>query len=540
MLVNGRYPGPAIVADWGDWLEITVYNRLTNKNGTAIHWHGIQQIGTNRMDGTPGAVQCPIPPGGKMTYRWRATQYGTSWYHSHFALQYTNGVVGPLIINGPTSANYDNEYTLMLSDWFHRDAFALFYGAIFGPNPAPDTKLLNGRWKFPCSATDPKCVPSAGAYSEFQFQRGKKYKLRLINPSTSNTMSFWIDGHSNFTVVAVDFVPVEPFQVSSINLAIAQRCDIIVEANADISQQTNFWIRMTRCGVESCPLPGDFDHTRAGIIRYDFRSREDPPPTPPSCPNFGACLDLPFQLIKPIVRKQVPPPPPDLLHEFYPAFGSWPNDSVPFAQSAGHRWNLGKSTFQIDWQKPSLTHLGLESKYGIPKEPFPPSYQVMNLATQGQWTYFVIVANFVSTDPAKLAIPINHPIHLHGHDFSVLAQVTGQTYNPNSPPEFSLENPARRDTAMLPGSGFLVIGFETKNPGAWLLHCHIAFHASAGFAIQILELPDQILSTEYPDTGAGDFERKEYRDQCQAWRASWKKSPWRPDFDKVPESGAKV
>jgi FtsP/CotA-like multicopper oxidase with cupredoxin domain len=27
--------------------------------------------------------------------------------------------------------------------------------------------------------------------------------------------------------------------------------------------------------------------------------------------------------------------------------------------------------------------------------------------------------------------------------------------------------------AMLPGGGWLVIGFITDNPGAWLMHCHI-------------------------------------------------------------------
>ena len=39
----------------------------------------------------------------------------------------------------------------------------------------------------------------------------------------------------------------------------------------------------------------------------------------------------------------------------------------------------------------------------------------------------------------------------------------------------------------LPGLGHVVIAFKTDNPGAWLMHCHIALHASTGLALQIME-----------------------------------------------------
>lgn len=32
-----------------------------------------------------------------------------------------------------------------------------------------------------------------------------------------------------------------------------------------------------------------------------------------------------------------------------------------------------------------------------------------------------------------------------------------------------------------------MIAFKTDNPGTWIVHCHIAFHAAFGLAIQILE-----------------------------------------------------
>jgi FtsP/CotA-like multicopper oxidase with cupredoxin domain len=86
--------------------EITVKNNLPF-NGTTIHWHGLRQLGTLEMDGVNGVTQCPIAPGDSYTYKFRAMQYGTTWYHSHYSLQYGDGLLGPLTIFGPSSANYD-------------------------------------------------------------------------------------------------------------------------------------------------------------------------------------------------------------------------------------------------------------------------------------------------------------------------------------------------------------------------------------------------------------------------------------------------
>ena len=52
-----------------------------------------------------------------MTYRFQATQYGTSWYHAHFSLQLANGLFGPIVIHGPTTTNYDVDLgPVMLQD----------------------------------------------------------------------------------------------------------------------------------------------------------------------------------------------------------------------------------------------------------------------------------------------------------------------------------------------------------------------------------------------------------------------------------------
>lgn len=42
----------------------------------------------------------------------------TSWYHSHYSAQYGDGVVGPIVIAGPATSNYDVDLGAMpINDW---------------------------------------------------------------------------------------------------------------------------------------------------------------------------------------------------------------------------------------------------------------------------------------------------------------------------------------------------------------------------------------------------------------------------------------
>jgi Multicopper oxidase len=95
-LFDNIYPGPWLQACWGDTVQVTVNNHMKH-NGTSIHWHGIRQLKTMHMDGVNGITQCPIAPGKSFTYRWKALQYGSAWYHSHYSMQYADGLVGPLV-----------------------------------------------------------------------------------------------------------------------------------------------------------------------------------------------------------------------------------------------------------------------------------------------------------------------------------------------------------------------------------------------------------------------------------------------------------
>lgn len=155
------------------------------------------------------------------------------------------------------------------------------------------------------------------------------------------------------------------------------------------------------------------------------------------------------------------------------------------------RWYLNSTTFQVEWDDPTLLQVyDNVTSYNT-------SSGVIQLADADKWAYIII--------ETTQAVP--HPIHLHGHDFFVLAQGTG-TYN--SSDLGSLTNPPRRDTAMLPGSGYLVIAFETDNPGVWLMHCHIGWHTEEGFALQFIERYSEIASLVDYDT---------MNSTCAAWKS---------------------
>ena len=95
-MFNGQFPGPLLEACWGDTINVTIVNNMTF-NGTSIHWHGIRQWRTMHMDGVNGITQCPIAPGDSFNYVWKVMQYGSSWYHSHYSVQYADGLQGPIV-----------------------------------------------------------------------------------------------------------------------------------------------------------------------------------------------------------------------------------------------------------------------------------------------------------------------------------------------------------------------------------------------------------------------------------------------------------
>ncbi|TKA33408.1 hypothetical protein B0A54_14105 [Friedmanniomyces endolithicus] len=430
LVANGAFPGETIEANWGDWIEVKVTNGLTVE-GTAIHWHGQLQIGTPYMDGTPGVTQCPIAPGKTFVYRFRASLYGTSWWHGHYSAQYVNGLSGATIIHGPASDNnYDIDLgPVLLSDWFHdyennliEDIFYATPSGIPHFPPESNNMLINGKNNYPCQNTTLPCTPNAGL-ATFKFETGKTHRLRLINHAAEALLFFSIDGYT-MTVIANDFVPIEPYETDLVQMGVGQRTDVLVKGKDNA--QESVYMRVTEgpsgigpAGQTGCSLNTGVSIAAKAPIYYQAADTT-------LLPNTTSAIN---------------------------------GSRYLFPQNCG------------DYNDPIL----YEAKLG----------NTDNFTTQRQ-VYDMGNSTVLRLILTSVGFPASHPMHIHGHNMQILAEGVGSwdgttIVNPS--------NPMRRDTQIIRPNGYLVVQIELNNPGVWAFHCHVAWHISEGMNINILEQP---------------------------------------------------
>lgn len=423
----------------------------TSTNGTSMHFHGIRQQNNVHNDGVVSITQCATAPNSTITYRWRATQYGSSWYHSHFALQAWQGFFGAIVINGPATANYDHDLGMMtLNDWDHRTVDELWHTAQLNGPPTLNNALLNGTNVF----GEDGDAAQTGHRFNVSLAEGQSYRLRLVNAAVDTHFKFSIDNHT-MTVIAADFVPIEPFTTDVVSIGMGQRYDVVITADQG-AVADSFWMRaVPQSACSGNENPGNIK----GIVYYGAATAT---PTTTAPDYEDSCEDMDAALLVPRVPQAAGAM--DSLNSQAATAGL--NDDGFF------RWYLNSTTMIVDWGNPTLLQLDNGQRE------FEASNAVVVLDEAEAWAYTVI--------QTTLAVP--HPIHLHGHDFHLLGQGTG-AYNGSA---LNTANPMRRDTALLPASGWLAIAFKTDNPGAWLMHCHIGWHTSEGFALQFVERQSEI------------------------------------------------
>lgn len=151
------------------------------------------------------------------------------------------------------------------------------------------------------------------------------------------------------------------------------------------------------------------------------------------------------------------------------------------------KWLLDNASFPIDLNEdiPLLFNPGEAAAQ--------PNLTISN--KNGTWIDLVI-------QPVALISPA-HPIHKHSNRFFVVGSGLG-VWNYSSvaeavgklpPGTFNFENPPIRDTfPTVPTTGtpgFLVLRYQSVNPGPFLLHCHIQDHLFGGMALALLDGVDK-------------------------------------------------
>lgn len=364
------------------------------------------------------------------------------------------------MLNDWSKSIYSLAPIILTSHPGHETADALYPSAEAGGPPTLDNGLINGT----------NVYGTSGSRFEMTFTEGETHLIRLVNGAIDTHFKFMIDNHT-FTVVTSDLVSIEPYTASVLNIGIGQRYDIIVNANQTAS---NYWLRAIP--QVACSDNDNGDNIK-GIVTYSTVSVADP--TTDAYVYVDGCDDETANIVP------------------YLALNAGAEDNEDdFDITVGQvgsvfKWFVSDTTFLSEWDNPSLLQVWNNETSFTTQE------HVISLPDANTWTYFVI----------STALGVTHPIHLHGHDFYVLAQDSG-TYSDST--VLNTVNPPRRDVAMLPASGYLVLAFITDNPGAWLMHCHIGWHTAEGFALQLVERQSEIAATL-------DFET--LNSTCSAWDA---------------------
>lgn len=522
ILINNQYPGPLIEANEGDTIVVHVDNQATN--ATAIHWHGIYQIGTPHMDGTVGITQCPIAPGHSFTYEFTVKgQSGTYWWHGHLGLQSSDGLHGPLVVHGREERSlqelpYDTDRVILLSDHYHDLSSTLLWQYLMpdveNAEPVPESGLINGRNirncdDYPTRHCD-NTTTNAGK-ATMVLERNKNHRLRLINVGAFAEFSVQLDEHL-LAVTEVDGTDVHPTNYHRLNISPAQRYSVVV--NSNVTSAESFWLRarmIINCFTDP---PKTLQSDTFAMVKYGEDVFADPKSLDWEEQLAQDCKDMNTTELVPVKEIEVSSAPDAVFYlrsnfeigayrlsrGFFNSSSWRANANRPTLQRSIAGLKSGDANFTAPPTPDEISTSGNVNAAFVNNRAFDSDSELV-IQMKGVQTIDVLISNF--DDGA-------HPYHLHGYKFFVLAQGHGQ------PPltrvdaaidreslsplydTLDLSNPLRRDTASVEGYGWILLRVVTDNPGLWAFHCHVSWHAEAGLLMQFLTNTDELANIEMP------------------------------------------
>ena len=527
LLINKQFPGPLIRVNEFDTLRITVHNKASN--ATSVHWHGLYQKDTNHMDGTVGVTQCPIAPDTSFTYEFKVEgQSGTYWYHGHQGVQASDGIVGPLIIHSAKEKQlqkieYSTDRVIMVSDHYHELSTVLTKQYLASDNenaePVPDTVLINGKNVRDCSTVPHrKCdnTTSNVGMPGLNLAPNTNHRLRILNVGAFAEVQFQVDEHE-LAVTEVDGTDVWPQSYHRLNLNPAQRYSVVINTNQSTSD--SFWMRarmIPTCFAEPNPY---LQNDALAVLAYTPSTKAvktiDQLPTPSSI-DWGEalwleCRDLNTTELVPVEIVAAPEADAYIYIRSNFEIGDWrlsrgvmnstswrPNVHSPTLTRAVDGFTTANESFTSPVNTYSSNDRG---SVFVNEAAFTKEHELI-VQSSGVQTIDLMIHNFDDG---------NHPFHLHGYKFFVLAQ--GHEAPPHldrfrgldreniQPLYDSLDfsNPLRRDTASVEAFGWTLIRFVADNPGAWAFHCHVSWHTEAGLLMQFLTRTDLLSQTAIPE-----------------------------------------
>ncbi|KAL7417735.1 Cupredoxin [Mrakia frigida] len=555
ILVNGTSPGPDLILDEGDWIEIIVNNEAGED--IAIHWHGIEQHGTPWSDGVAGVTQFPIRTGSSFVYIWKATQSGFYWYHDHDRGLLSDGLRGSILIRPrPGRPNpfalipgaseeqllraEKDSRNLMIHDWSHvpSDRIMTRWNETKIEPLCMQSILINGKGQQVCPSDDvldsynapPRNVGGnltrQGCASPFNtaIYTSPAVEPDLVDPETfynCNTTSVtplenvvvdskseWValqllNGGSNWNViisidehpmwvVAVDGSYITPVRVDGIDIAMGERYAVFVKLDKAAGSSYNI-----RAAANVLPqvLTGyallSYEPTTPKRDHKKHRGTKTNSTVSPPTATASSLASIAYG------GEPLDPSNYTLFNASY--HPPYPSNPPPLGEA--------NVTIQLDLSLQSATVWVMNRQpWKTLDTPilFDPSTPV------GSNLSFA----YESNDVVDLVMTVeagqpSHPVHKHGVKGWIVGQGTG-SFNWTSvaeaavavPDFFNFVDPPFRDNfnTLSGEAAWTVVRFVSNDPSPTFIHCHISLHLSAGMTVVLLEsmnnlppIPDRYL-----------------------------------------------
>ncbi|XP_043704143.1 laccase-12-like [Telopea speciosissima] len=496
--VNEMFPGPTLEVNNGDTLVVNVMNK--GQYNVTIHWHGVRQMRSGWADGPEFVTQCPIRPGKSYTYRFTIQgQEGTLWWHAHSSwLRAT--VYGALIIHPQDGSSYPfttpkREAPILLGEWWNANPIDVIREATqTGGTPnVSDAYTINGQLGdlYNCSSQDTVVIP---------VDSGETNLLRVINAALNQQLFFTVANHK-LTVVGADASYLKPFTTSVIMLGPGQTTDVLI--TADQTPARYYIAARAYNSAQGAP----FDNTTTTAI-LQYKSATPCCSTSPVFPSLPAYNDTNTATtfaasFRSRTKAEVPT---DIDDNLFFTVGLGLLNCPPGASAsncqAPNRTRFTASMNNVSFALPSNFSLLQAHQQGIPGVfttdfPAAPSLQfdyTGNVSrslwqpVRGTKLYKLKYGSRVQLvlQGTSIFTAENHPIHLHGYDFYIIAQGFGNFNSKTDTSKFNLVDPPLRNTVGVPVNGWAVIRFVADNPGVWLMHCHLDVHLNWGLAMAFL------------------------------------------------------
>ncbi|XP_069956892.1 uncharacterized protein [Cherax quadricarinatus] len=511
--INRQLPGPSIQVCEGDRVVVDVYNWMLSDTET-IHFHGHHMKDFQYYDGVPFVTQCPIL-GGSFRYNFVTTNSGTHWWHSHSGLHRGSGVFGAFVVRevmDPMAWSYDvdlPEHVIVMNDWIHVSTIDKFLNRFhYIGDGHVENILINGKARI-FEAQEGASTP----VEVVKVTPGLRHRLRLINAGGfSCPMIVSVDNHQ-LTVISTDGVPVEPYVADSVVLFSGERFDVVLEADQLVD---NYWIRFN--GIIHCTY---HECVQGAVLRYDGAPEELPtaalvydsnyPPGIVVNPlnSYGTAEEevtmVKMNSFEPKVLEE------QVDKKFYLALNFNFVDNLYFFDPEFYTLNEVSDI----WQTPTPQINNITFRFPLspplsqPSDPQPTvCFYDKEPPCEGNFCSCTYVLELGLGETVEIVVVEegligsgNHPFHLHGYNFHVVAmQRLGSLTTLEEVRALDdaglitrkLENAVKKDTVTVPEGGYTIIRFTADNPGWWAMHCHLVFHSEMGMigALHVGETSD--------------------------------------------------